>query len=328
MMRKVLTQAEIEALLSSAPDEGGVTHASGADAVIAYNFRRPDRVSVEQIRSLHFLHDRFARNASSSLAAFLRTTTELSIVSVEQLSYSEFLLALPDPTAFYGVAIPSIDALGALELNPSVAFTIVDRLLGGSGRASALDRALTEIELDVVDAVVNLLIDHLSETWRPVAGLAFKIQGRETRPQMLQVAGRNEVIVLLSFDLKVGEIRGLLNLCLPAAIVETAGSGFSPSGQASAHKATPIEGRWLVENLGRVQMPVTSTLRTSLTARELLGLVPGQVLALGVPLHSSVDVRVRDIAKYTGHPTMANGSRAVRVQQNIGRPTLDTEATR
>ena len=128
-----------------------------------YNFRRPDRVSKEQLRSLHFLHDRFALNLSTSLSAFLRAMTEVSIVSVEQFAYSEFLMSLPDPTAFYAVAMPPLDGVGALELNPSVAFTMVDRMLGGTGQTPAPNRALTEIEQNVLDSVVKLLLEHLTE---------------------------------------------------------------------------------------------------------------------------------------------------------------------
>jgi len=324
-MRKILTQVEIDALLSSSPDEGA---RAGAEPVITYNFRRPDRVSKEQIRSLHFLHERYARNATSSLAAFLRTTTELALVSVEQVSYAEFLMALPDPTAFYGVAIPTIDAVGALEINPSVAFTIVDRLLGGRGRTGALERALTEIELDVVDAAVRLLLDHLTETWRPIASLQYKIQGRETRPPMLQVSARNEIVLLLTFDLKVGDIRGLLHLCLPASVVEAAGPGFGQGTQNSKREPSQSDERWLTENLGRVQLPVTTNLRTTLTTRELIGLALGHVLTLGVPLHASVDVRVGDLVKFRGHLTTTEDGAAVRIQQTTGRPIRETETAR
>ena len=188
-MGQLLSAAELDALDESSPDnQTGRVHDARAGTVLAYNFRRPDRVSKEQIRSLHLLHDRFARNATTSLAAYLRATTELSVISVEQFSYAEFLLSLPDPTAFYAVAMDGFDALAALELSPSIAFTIVDRMLGGTGQTGTPNRALTEIEQNVVDSIVKLLLDHLSETWKAVSETRFRVQGRETRPQMLQVA--------------------------------------------------------------------------------------------------------------------------------------------
>jgi len=127
-MSRILSQEEIDALVAAPPGEAN--RADGGAPVTTFNFRRPDRVSKDQIRSLHFIHDRFARNATTSLAAFLRTIIELSVVSVEQFSYSEFLMALPDPTAFYAIAMPPADALGAIELNPAVAFPFIGRILG------------------------------------------------------------------------------------------------------------------------------------------------------------------------------------------------------
>src|SRR5262245_44838527 len=203
-MSRILSQEEIDVLIASAPADGG-SRQDAAAPVTTFNFRRPDRVTKDQIRSLHFIHDRFARNVTTSLAAFLRTSIELSVVSVEQFSYSEFLMALPDPTAFYAIAMPPADALGAIELNPAVAFAMIDRILGGNGETGAPQRALTEIEQNVVDSVVKLLLEHLTETWKSVTDIRFQIHARETRPQMLPVVSWNEIIILMTFDLKVGE---------------------------------------------------------------------------------------------------------------------------
>ena len=196
-MSKILSQEEIDALLTSASE---LERAARADAeknvretVIVYNFRRPDRVSKEQMRSLHFLHDRFARNVSTSLSAYLRAVSEVSILSVEQFTYSEFLMSLPDPTAFYAVSLQPFDGLAALELSPAVAFTMIDRMLGGNGTAVQLSRALTEIEQNVLDSVVNLVLNHLTETWRAIVDVQFRIQARETRPQMLQVTSASKL---------------------------------------------------------------------------------------------------------------------------------------
>jgi flagellar motor switch protein FliM len=148
---KILSQEEIDALLASAAVGRAPEPAAEAPAVstggnvVVYNFRRPDRVSKDQMRSMHLLHDRFALNVSTSLGAFLRAMTEVSIVSVEQFAYSEFLMSLPDPTAFYAIGLQPLDGQGALELNPAVAFTMVDRMLGGTGNTPGPNRALTEI---------------------------------------------------------------------------------------------------------------------------------------------------------------------------------------
>jgi len=325
---KILSQDEIDALLSTAPTGDAVDRASDPvfGGVITYNFRRPDRVSKEQIRSLHFLHDRFARNVASSLAAYLRTMTEFSIVSVEQFSYSEFLMSLSDPTAYYAISMPPLDVVAALELNPTIAFTVVDRMLGGSGGGAVPQRALTEIEQNVVDAVVKLILENLTETWRTVFDLEFRIQGRETRPQMLQVAGPSEVVILLVFDLKVGDIRGMLNLCIPASVIEAAGSAFVQGWHRTRRDPTPTEQFWLHDNIGRAPFSVTSTLNTRLRVREFVRLKPGDVLSLGVPTETAVDVRVGGNVKFRGRLTAQDGHTAVVVESSVGGESATAEA--
>jgi len=320
---RILSQAEIDALLVSVPEDAfdGASDAPGPSdgPVVAYDFRRPDRVSKEQLRSLHLLHDRFSRNVTTSLSAYLRTGVELAVSTVEQFSYSEFLMSLPDPTAFYGLKISSFDGLGALEMNPAVAFTIVDRMLGGSGRGTVPDRALTEIEQTVVDAVVKILLEHLTETWRAFMEVKFSIEARETRPQMLPIAGRNEVMILMGFDIKVADVRSMLHVCVPAAAVEAAGLSFGHGWQHVAPDPTAMQRARLTENLGRVSLPVTALLESRLRAREVLRLEVGDVLSLGVPLKAPVKVRVADRIKYLGRLALKE-ERAAVILERVAAP--------
>jgi flagellar motor switch protein FliM len=329
-MTRILSQAEIDALLASVPstEVPAADHAGVSGPVIAYDFRRPDRISKDQIRSLHLLHDRFARNVTSSLSAYLRTSIEVAVATVEQFSYSEFLMSLPDPTAFYSLRIKTIEALGALELNPSLAFTMVDRMLGGTGRGAAPDRALTEIEQNVVDSVVKLILGHLTETWQAVTAVGFTIDGRETRPQMLPIAGRNEIMLLLGFDMKVGDVRGLLHVCLPAGVVEVEGLTFSQGWQQSAPNATVVQRAHLVESLGRVPMDVSTLLDSRMRVRDVLELSRGDVIGLGVPLDERVRVRVGDRVKYVGRLTSKDGRAAVAVDARVAVNAATQEATR
>jgi flagellar motor switch protein FliM len=317
-MSKILSQDEIDALLSTAPagDAGTALYPTGGSAV-TYNFRRPDRISKEQIRSLHFLHDRFARNFASSLAAFLRMVTEVSIVSVEQFSYSEFLMSLSDPTAYYALSIAPLEGLCALELNPTIAFTMVARMLGGSGNSVPPRRALTEIEQNVIDSVVKLLLEHLAETWRTVFDLQFRIQGRETRPQMLQVAGQNEAVIRLAFDVKVGDIRGMLNLCMPSGIIEATGTAFTQGWQRTHREPSPTERAWLEATLGRVPLRVTTTLETRLRARDLVKLEPGDVLSLDIPASAPINVCVENQIKFMGRLASIEGRRSAIVERTL-----------
>ena len=314
-MSRILSQDEIDALLVASPGSLRTrsARASAHGNVLNYDFRRPDRVSKEQIHSVHVLHDRFARNVATSLSAYLRTVTEISIVSVEQFSYSEFLLSVGDPTAFYALAIPPFDEFGALELTPSVAFAAVDRMLGGPGRALAIGRAFTEIELNVIDAVVKLLLEALAEAWRPIVNLAFGIRGRETRPQMLQVASPNEIVLMVVFEMRIGDAQGALNLCLPVSIVESLGGHFVQAWHPQHRQATPTERAWLLENLARVRMPVSASLSSTLTTRDLMALAPGAVLSLGIPARTALDIHVGSTLKFKGRLKPVNSSVGVEI---------------
>ena len=320
-MNRMLSQDEIDALVipgAARMGSEGQAPSSPADAATPYNFRRPDRVSKEQIRSLHFLHDRFAKNLSTSLSAFLRAMTNVSIVSVEQFAYSEFLLSLPDPTAFYSIAMPPLDGVGALEINPPVAFAMVDRMLGGTGQSPAPSRALTEIEQNVMDSVVKLVLEHLTETWRAITDVRFRVQGRETRPQMLQVTGLNEIVILLAFDITVGDSRGMLSISIPAAAIETMEEKVAEGWNRTRRQPSPTEASWLRTNLGRVPLPVKTLLETRMPARELLSLRPGDVMSLGHAASAPVDVYVGGVRRYVGRLTCEGSNTAVAIERIAG----------
>jgi flagellar motor switch protein FliM len=175
---------------------------------------------------------------------------------------------------------------------------MIDRMLGGSGRVMTLQRALTEIEQNVVDAVVKLIVENLTESWRSIVEVQFAITGRETRPQMLQVAAPNEVVVQLAFDIRIGEAHGMLNLGVPASAIEAVGSRFAHTWRRLRREPTAVDRSHLLESLARVRVPVAASLETTLKARELLGLSPGDVLSLGAPVGQALDVRVRGTPKF------------------------------
>lgn len=316
-MGKILSQEEIDALLGSAREiEKEATREpvepSAAEATL-YNFRRPDRVSREQIRSLHFLHDRFARNVATSLSAYLRSATEVNVISVEQFTYSEFLMSLPDPTAFYALSLQPVDGLGALELNPSIAFAMIDRMLGGNGRAPQMSRALTEIEQNVVDSVIKLILENLTESWHPILDVQFRIHGRETRPQMLQVAAPNEVFILLVFDLRIADARGNLNLCVPANV----GNHFAQGWHGTHREPTAAERRRLLDNLARVRVQLSALLGTRIEARDLLEVQPGDCLSLGRSAREPVELHAGRRRKWVGRPVRRERGTGIEITSTV-----------
>nr|WP_320132185.1 flagellar motor switch protein FliM [uncultured Holophaga sp.] len=334
-MAKILSQEEVDALLRShakgakpgAPAAAAPERPSASAAVKAkkaqlqkkvslYNFRRPDRVSREQMRTLHFMHDRFARNFSSSLSAYLRTITEVNLVSVEQLSYQEFLLSVPDPTCFNAISIRPLEGAFALEVNPQLVFPIIDKMLGGPGDPLKQMRTMTDIEQSIFDGVLKLVLDDLREAWRGIIDLEFKIQARETSPQLIQIVAPNEVVLLVVFEVKMGSVVGMVNLAIPSIILEPVANKFDQEMYTGYKKsATFEEARLLMESIKRCDMTVCAEIRgTHLRLSDILALQAGDLIPLTQRFDAPLELTVDGIPRYQGYVALnANQKRIFQV---------------
>jgi flagellar motor switch protein FliM len=317
-MAKILSQEEVDALLKShtkpaaKASGGGGMERSAAQAqakkaqaqrkVTLYNFRRPDRVSREQMRSLHFMHDRFSRNFSSSLSAYLRTITEVNLVSVEQLSYQEFLLSVPDPTCFNAISIKPLEGALALEVNPTLVFPIIDKMLGGPGEPLKILRTMTDIEQSIFDGVLKLVLEDLREAWRGIVDLDFRIQARETSPQLIQIVAPNEVVLLVVFEVKMGPVAGMINLAIPSIILEPIATKFDQEMFTGYKNSSNFEeARLFIANLKRCSMDAAAEIRgTSLSMDELLQLKAGDLIPLTKRSDAELDLCVDGIPRYRG----------------------------
>lgn len=323
-MGRILTQEEVDALLTtvggpSIPEAVGPTKSETTKKrkeikVTLYNFRRPERVPKEQMRSIHFLHESFARNYSSSLSAYLRALVTVSLVSVEQLTYGEFLLSLPDQTAIYSLSMEPLDGVCALEIDPSLAFPVIDRLLGGEGEPVSGVRHLTEIEQNIIEGVVRLATHDLREVWKPILAVSFAIEGREVRPQLLQVVSPSEVVVVMVFDVKVGEIRGIINFCIPYVVLEPVAAQFEREWESSRKKISMEERERLMSHLLEIPLGVTLDARdTTVTIRELLDLDVGDVIQLGTAVEAPLSLVVGGLPKLRGRPVVARGRKSAEI---------------
>jgi flagellar motor switch protein FliM len=315
-MSSLVTPAGLDAIVPAAT-AGTVDQTAAA---IRYDFRRPDRIAKERMAGLRLLHDRSAFAMSTSMSAYLRTNVSIAVTAIDQCTYAEFLATLADPTAYYAVAIAPYTELGAIEVSPSIAFVMIDRMLGGSGQTMAENRPLTQIEQNVVDSVVKLLLEGLGEAWTAATSLTFSIRGRETRPRMLSVTSPAEAVVAIAFDVRMGESQGTLNLCIPASIVEEAGGHFAQSWPQNRRQFPPAEQTWLAEHLRRVPVDVVPQIRTRLKASAVLSLQPGEVLALPLAADQPLDVYVAGERKLAGRLAADQGRLMVMV---AGRQTAD-----
>jgi len=267
--------------------------------VQTYNFKRPDRISKNQIRSLHFVHDRFARNASSSISAYLRMVVELQLEAIEQVTYADFLANAADPTCYTSIALKPLDGQAALEIRPEAAFTMLDRLLGGAGDGIQNVRAMTEIEQRVIQAVIKLIIDNLKESWRQLYNIDFSTLSTETHPHMVQVVGPNEMIIHFKFKIRIKNTVSRINLAFPTLVLEPIIHIFDQDWHN--RKKVTHDGS-LLQQLRHVPVPVSiETSDTSFPMQSLVSLEVGDTLVLDQrtewPMQMKVGGRKKLLAK-------------------------------
>ncbi|MER3427143.1 MAG: flagellar motor switch protein FliM [Pyrinomonas sp.] len=305
---EIVTKEEMRALLGANAEP----MSEKRHRVVPYNFRRPDRLSKEQVRSLYLLHDLFCNSLSSSVPVFLRTISEVTLLSVEQQAYVEYLYGLPDPTAIFTLSMQPLQGLAIIELNPSIAFPIIDRMLGGPGIPLGEARAVTEIEQKILEAFLKLVADDLREAWRPLIELDLQIVGRETRPQMLQIVAPNEVVLSIVFHMQIGEARGHMSLCIPAVTLEPIIQKFNRSLYSRNRDVPPEQTRALLDTLAMVSFPIAAEARgTKVPLEDLLRIAPGDVLKLDHPVDQPIEVSVGGSVKFRAELISHRGRKAI-----------------
>ncbi|MGH9943520.1 MAG: flagellar motor switch protein FliM [Pyrinomonadaceae bacterium] len=313
---KLVTDEEMSALLgSSGGDNNAVAPADKRRRVVPYNFRRPDRISKEQVRSLYLLHDLFSHSLSSSLPIFLRAISEVTLISVEQQAYVEYLYGLPDPTAIFTLAMRPLQGVAVLELNPSVAFPVIDRMLGGPGHPLQDKRPVTEIEQKILEGFLKVVIDDLRESWTPLIELDLQVVGRETRPQLLQIVAPNEVVVTIVFHVQIADARGMMSLCIPALTLEPIIGRFNQSSYSRSRDVPPEQTRMLIDTVSGITFPVSAEITgTSASMDDLFLLAPGDVLKLDRRVDQPVEVSVGGRVKFNGDLVAYQGRSAVQIR--------------
>ena len=327
-MSDVLEQNEIDALLAAA-EQGGLENslpASGAQAdsgaeIAVYDFKRPERVSKDHMRALHNLHEGFSRTFGASLSAFLRSIVEVKLASVEQLTYSEFIHSLDNPTCFNLMDAEPLSGQMILEINPSIIYPIIDRLLGG-GRDNTIvpKRPLTEIELRLVSRLTDRAVTVLKAVWDNLVKLDFKVAEVESNPHLVQIVPPNEVVVVVGFEITLGETRGPMNLCIPFNVIEPVMAELSSNSWISYAKRAASE--QTVESVStrlagsKVRM-VSYLASAEIKMADLVNLQPGDVITTDKNVGSGVLVCVEGVPKFRGRVGSFKGHKAVQLTSHV-----------
>jgi len=318
-MEKHLDQSEIDSMFASALD----VETKQAEAAprekdvpeqnhIAYNFNRDGQISKEQMQAISTVNDLFARNLTHNMGAWLRTEFALTLVSAEQLLYSEFTERIAELAYICSVRLDPLDAMGVLQMDLTMAQPIVDLLLGGVGRSGPL-RKSTDIEEDILLSVMEIVVRELNLAWQPV-GLKFALERREPEAELAHIMPLSEKTLSMSFEMRMPEVQGSLNLCLPAVVLNTILRRLI--GERDRPRRRSVESRARMTSLieearfGAVlQFP---TMR--LNARELANMMPGTVLRLPLPRQATAELKVGGLSIFHALPVRCGEQRGVQVK--------------
>lgn len=327
-MKDVLSQQEIDQLLASIQsgeipvDQLVPTERVQRKNVQLYDFRRPNRISKNQLRTIQTLHENFAEAFSYYLISQLQAVVTMNVVSVDQLFYSEYILSISSPGCLYVFDIVGTEGKGILELSPQLALAIISRLLGGQIEIVRTSRALSAIEQAVLRTVVEHALTDLSNTWQIVHPLKFRLDRYESEADFVQIAPSSEIVVVIIFDVTLGTHTFSMSICYPTYALEnviallgsrhfTAGIRISPE----RHR----EDRKLIEQkLQQTELPVVVELgHAYITVADLLELKEGDVIRLDTRIDDELIMKIGGKPIFAVRPGTLDGRRAVRILREL-----------
>lgn len=327
-MTDVLDQSEVDALLaavdtgdvkpeaSAPPAMSGARGHTAAD-VQTYDFKRPERVSKDQMRALEGLHEGFGRNFGAAISGYLRTIIEVNVAHIEQLTYSEFIHSLPNPTCFNLLKAEQLDGQLCLEISPLIIYPIIDRLLGGSNADLFIpQRPLTQIEQRLVQRITDRATQHLSEAWSNLTPVTFSVNDFESNPQLVQIVPPNETVVVIGFELKMGNRAGTMSLCIPYNVIEPIMGVLAAQNWFSYQRKGGQDDhvRKLTKNVHNSPVEMRAFLaHSTMTMNELISLQPGDIITTEKDVIRDVLIQCEGKNKFLGQLGQFRGSRAVRI---------------
>ena len=325
-MNEVLSQDEIDQLLtaisSGETDTDDYKPVNSAKKIKMYDFKRPDKFSKEQLRTVSIMHETFARLTTTSLSAQLRSFVTVHVASVEQITYEEFIRSIPNPTTLAVINMDPLKGNAVLEIDPAITFCMIDRLFGGRGLTSGnKNRDLTDIEQEVMEGVIVRILANIREAWTQVIDLRPRFAQIETNPQFAQIVPPTEMVVLITLETKVGEEEGMMNFCIPYLVLEPIVSKLSSQYWFSSVRknSTTQYLETIKQQLTSVDMDVVADFGSiNLPIRDVLSLRVGDVIRLSnIKVGDPLSLSVGNEKKFYCQPGVVGKKMAVQITGKV-----------
>jgi len=316
---KILSQDEIDALLTTVSGGQQEEEASSAmpsaqeKSVVTYDFKHPNRVSKDQVRTLENMHDNFSGHVSSTLSAMLRTMVDVDLVSVDQINYSEYIMSLVTPSCTYTYSAEPLEGLCIVDFNPTLTFGFIDRVFGGGEKLLEIERELTGIEKAVMARIAKRLFSDLEKSWHNIVSINIEQKSFETNPQFIQIIPAGETVIVVSIQMKLFKTTGLLTICYPYVSLEPVLTKLSAQNWIDATKKKSMEGTSELNNrnIQSVDVDVSLSLaNTRLKTSDFLALKVGDVIATETSINRPAELSVAGQNKFLCRPGLFGKKRA------------------
>jgi len=315
---KTLEQGELDALLTKARVPRQAVTSGPPKSVVRCDLRRTNQLTTDQIFAVTKLHESFASRVSGSLGAYLRVGIDINLVSVEQLTYKEFLSRLQDLTYLASLRVMPIDARAAIQLDIALTYPMIEVVLGGSGSGAIEPRELTEIEEQILETVIRMIGLELQTTWAPALDLEFRCEQRQRSIQMQSTMLLEERTLCLRFNARLAEVTGVFSLVFPAVISNALLRKLSARWSYSDRMPSRDSRRRVRELLNESRFVADLSLPSSpLAFRQFINLEPGQVLMLPKSSREPIHLNIAGKPMFLAYPVRQGSRRSARIEKRL-----------
>ncbi|RKD34444.1 flagellar motor switch protein FliM [Thermohalobacter berrensis] len=321
-MSEVLSQNEIDALLqalnSGEVDVQEIKEESEERKVKKYDFRNPQKIAKDQLRTLEIIYDNFGRLTQTFLSGYLRSPVNIEILTVDQYAYSEFSNAISNPAFLSIIDFKPLSGQIIMDISTKTAFAMIDRLLGGKGKGITAQRSFTEIELVLLKKIVNRLLNLMAQAWENVIDIRPTLDKVETNPQFAQIISPNETIALVTMNITIEDVEGMINICIPHITIETILDKLSTKlwFSAAQQEVTKDDIKAIENRLKKAKVTLKAEIGAAkLTIGELLDLDIGDVIKLDSKYGDEIKIKLGSNVKYFGTPGKKNNKLAVKISR-------------
>lgn len=319
-MGEVLSQNEIDSLLNALNagelDVEEYKSNAASKQIKDYDFARPSKFAKEHLRTLEIIFEHYSRLVSTTLPAYLRHSCQVDVINSEAVSYSEFANALSNPILIGIIDFSPLKGSIVMDISVNIGYAMIDRLLGGKGEALEKERDFSEIEITIIERMMTLLIELMIEPWKNVVELDPLLEKIETNSQFAQVISPNEVIALLTLNLKIGKVEGLINICIPYLCIEDVLDKLNTKYWFSSMRKTNVEvyNDIIEKQISSALIPVRAIFgNASITVKDFVNLQRGDIIKLDQKLDNDLNILVGDIKKFKAKPGVFDGHNAVKI---------------